>query len=151
MKNIIRLSFLAVLSVGILASCAKKDSTNNNPPAFVSSMSTTLNGTAWTAATVSGVANSGTIDISGTSSNSTQMLITMPSTATPGTYTPSLGGNYDVLYTMTSTDIYYISSGSLVVTSNSGGVVVGTFQGTMTDANSNSITCTGGAFNVKYQ
>ena len=138
--------------MGLLSSCAKKDNTTSPAATFTSTMSATFNGTAWTAASVTGGASSGTMAITGTNSNSTQILIEMPTTVTAGTYSPDLTGSYHVLYTASASDPYYISSGSIVVTSNANNIIKGTFSGTMTDVmGSSTMTCTNGAFSAKYQ
>ncbi len=144
--KIFKLSFLMILGISILSSCAKK----TTPPAPAGpSMSATIAGTNWSASSVSAVNSSGYVLISGSGANSSYITIEMPATATAMTDSlPSTTGTYAVGYATGSTS-YTMSKGALVITSNSGGTVSGTFSGTMTDGTTN-VTVTKGAFTAKY-
>jgi len=114
-------------------------------------MSATIGSTNWTATSVSAVSNSGFLVVAGVGAGNSTMGINMPSTATAGTDSvTSSQTTYSITYSDGSTS-YAMSKGVLVISSNSGGTVSGTFSGKMDDfSGSASINITKGAFTAKY-
>ncbi len=151
MKKILLFSSLAVLVISFSSSCKK--ATTNNPVSVTNSMSATINSIAWTAGTVTGTTNSGTLFISGINSGSgTGISMEMPSSTTAGTYTISNSSvNYVIGYS-SSTSSSIMTAGTLVVSSNANNTISGTFNGTLTDPVSmGTSTVSNGTYTVKYQ
>jgi hypothetical protein len=149
-KNLFKLSFLAVLGITLLASCAKKTTA---PPSNNPAMSATVNGTSWTAANVAASLNSGSVLVSGASAGSYPNLGLIISSTAPGTYQLSSTGNNGILYSKDANNSYASTSGSIVVTSYSNNIISGTFSGSCTNMSGGSdvLTITNGSFTAKVQ
>ena len=147
--KIFKLSFLMILAISVLSSCAKK--ATPAPAAPSQSMSATLNGTNWTASSVNSINNSGILGVVGSGSNGTSFEIELPASATASTDSLPSTGSYGILYA-TGSSSYAMSKGAIVVTSNAGNTISGTFSGTLTDISGSGspITVTNGAFTGKY-
>src|ERR1017187_5562570 len=126
MKNILRLSFLAAFGLIIFASCAKRTTPNITPSGTTSSMSGTFGGTKWKAATVTDSIGSGQLYAVGTSATNSSVLITIPENITASTYQYS-SGIYQIEYYYDATHYYFLNPGTLIISSNSNGVVEGSF------------------------
>jgi len=126
---------LSVLLVGLASSffsCAKKTTPPNNSP--TNSMTASISGTAWTAKTLSPVANSVDITIIGTATDGSDIEMVMPPTVKAGTYSFSQSGDYTIEYSNTVTT-FLVNGGSssiLTITSYSNKVMVGTFTASVT-------------------
>ena len=153
-KNILRLSFFSILGLAFLASCAKNNNTatgnNNNNNTYNPTLTATIGGSAWAPTSVSAGAVSGIVEIISKISGGTSFQVVFAYTS-PGTYQLYKSTNSYIAYVNGQTSTSYMStSGSIVVTSYSNHVMIGTFQGyclnlsTVTD----SISVTNGKFNV---
>lgn len=128
MKRLILSVLLAGLT-GFFFSCAKKNNPPNNSPS--NAMTASISGTAWTAKTLNPVANAVDITVTGTASDGSYMEMVMPPTVKAGTYTFSQSGDYTFQYSNTVTS-FLVNSGTLVITSYSNKVMVGTFTASVT-------------------
>lgn len=146
---------LLVLMVAPLLWSCSKDSNNNNSGG--NSMSAKVNGSAWTAdLSVQGNKSTGSpvvLTLAGTGSGS-QINITVSDYSGPGTYSTSNGLN--AIYTNTSTLAVYtanmaMGSGSVVVSSETNGLVQGTFSftGAQATGGTGSASITEGTFRIQ--
>ena len=148
MKRLI-LSLLLVGLTGFFFSCAKKTPAPNNSPS--NSMTASISGTAWTAKTLSPVANAVVITVTGTASDGSSMKMTMPPTVKAGTYSFSESGDYTFQYSNTVTN-FIVNSGSsstLTISSYSNNVMKGTFQASVTGGGVTK-TITSGSFTAIF-
>ena len=147
MKKIFQLSLFALLGIGLLSSCAKK---NNSTPTVTQSMSANVNGSDWAANSVSGTTGSNQISVVGTRSDGSQLGITMPVGISPGTYNLSYPGGYTVVFTF-SNGGFYSTDGQLIISSNSNNAISGTFSGDFsTITGGGQVPFTNGSFTAKY-
>ena len=142
-----KLIIFCVLSIGLLMSCTKKP---DNKPASTAPMSATINGTAWTAASVTGKNKTGDVEVAGTASDGSEMGLKMTTTA-PGTYTVD-ATNTAILYSKNASTNYVAVSGTIVISSFSNGVMTGTFSGSAPNlTNSSDVAAiTTGSFTVTF-
>ncbi len=149
MKNFKFIPLYSIMIVSLLAaSCAKKD--DSSKPASSAPMSATINGISWSAASVTGKNKTGDVEVAGTAADGSEMGIKM-ATTTPGTYTVD-AQNYAILYAKNASTNYVATSGTIVITSFSGGVMKGTFSGNAPNLTNQTdvSTITSGSFTVTF-
>jgi hypothetical protein len=151
MKNILKLSFLFILGLAVFASCAKRNPDNTPPSGTTNSMSGTIGGNAWTAATITVNVDTNLVEIDmiGTSSTNSYVAVELPEHIAAGTYDQNIG---TIEFYYDATHYYFLTTGTVKVTSNTGSVISGNFSGTMTNP-STMVTTTATAvnFTVKYK
>ena len=138
MKRLL-LSVLIIGLTGFFFSCAKKNPAPNNAP--TNSMTASISGTAWTAKTLSVVANMVDITITATAKDGSDIQMTMaPGVKAGNSYTFSQSGQYTFQYSNGVTN-FLVNSGTLMITSYSNKVMVGTFTASVTGGGvTNSVT-----------
>ena len=150
MKNILRLSFLAAMGLIIFASCTKRTTNNVVVAGTTSSMSGTFGGTKWVAATVTDTLSSGTLIATGVSATNSSVTITVPENITAATYQQS-SGIWQIEYYYDATHYYFLTTGTVIISSNANGVLSGSFSGTFTNpATAATLSATTASFTVKY-
>ena len=147
MKRLI-LPVLLVFGIGLFSSCAKKSNppANNTPTA---SMTASVSATAWTAKTVSAVANSVDITITGTSSDGSYMKFVLPPDIKAGTYALTESDNYTYQY-VTPVTAYIVTSGTITVTSYANKMMTGTFSASVSANGSGTKNITSGSFTALF-
>ena len=151
MKNILRLSFLFVLGFAVFASCTKR--TTDNPPSSgtTNSMTGTFGGTKWTAETIAVSIDTSlnTIIFAGTSATNSTVTVSISETITSGTYDQN---SATIEFYYDATHYYYLTAGTVKISSNTGGVIIGSFSGTMTNPSTGvTTTATAASFTIKYK
>lgn len=112
-------------------------------------MAATVSGTAWTAKTITPVANSVDVTVTGTSSDGSYMKFVMPPGVKAGTYTLSESGDYTYQY-ITPVTAYVVTSGTLTITSYANKTMTGTFSATVSANGSGTKTITAGSFTALF-
>ena len=159
MRNVKNL-FIALLFTPIFFSCKKSSSSsnNNNNNTTGSTMSATIDGSAWSATTVQGnksTANPVVLSVAGTG-NGNQINIAIPNYNGAGTYSFSTNMGMSVTYVNLSnpTSTYSANavqgSGSITISSDVNGVVEGSFNLTVvpTMGGGSSKSISGGSFRL---
>jgi len=145
----------AILAIGLFSSCTKKTVTPASTNTTVTpSMTAIVNGVAWAASDVTGLQNSGAVQIMGTLTSADQEMVIQMMASTPGTYTvDGLTTLFSYYYTNNGvTTVYQGNSGTIVVTSYTNGVIKGTYSGTATATSnvSDKVTVTNGTFTCQF-
>ena len=147
-KNILPLSFFSVLGMVLFIFSTKNNATPSTTNT-TSTLSATINGSLWTPITVSGSFSSGLVQIVGSAGISTfEVYITSTS---PGTYQLNKSSKSMIAYIQIQPrNTYSSTSGSIVVTSYSNNIMIGTFQGYCLNSvtTQDSVSVTNGAFSV---
>src|ERR1017187_6355312 len=153
-KNILFISFLSVLCMALLVSCAKKNTTpaGNNNNSYTSTFTATINGSHYTATAVSGIIRSGVVSIVSANAGDSIGFNILLTYTSPGTYqlNNSINPGQLVYINNKTSNTYHSTSGNIVVTSYANNVMIGTFQGYClnTGAAQDSVSVTNGAFNI---
>ena len=75
----------------------------------------------------------------------------VPANIAAGSYDQSTG-IYQIEYYYDATHYYFLTSGTVKISSNTGGVIIGSFTGTFTNPSSMAtLDATTASFTVKYQ
>ena len=156
MKQLTRL-FTTLMLSAVLFSC-KKDDNNNNAALGNGTMTAKVDGASFNASlAVQATKTSGILSFAGTGSDG-QINVAIPSYTGPATYTIGAPSAVTATYALTSspftayTASLVLGSGSIVITSETGGYVEGTFSFTASNASGGatvSKTITDGAFRIK--
>ncbi len=135
MKTYKIILMLLVSSTIFFSSCKKDEettdtNTNTNTTTTVTeSITATVDGVSWSAASVYESSYYGTITINGTASDGSVIGFGMPSSATTGKHDiTSMWDSYKVAYYNTAGDYEYTENGSITITSITSDVVKGTFE-----------------------
>jgi len=151
MKYIFRLSLLVIMGLAVFPSCSKRSPNNVSPAGPSNSMTGTFGGTKWTAATYADSVSSGQLYMEGTSSTNSFVSIQVPANITASTYQYS-SGIYQIEYYYDATHYYFLNPGTVIIASNSGGVISGSFSGTFTNpATGVTLTATTASFTMLYK
>lgn len=139
-----------------MLSCTKTDpKPAPNPQSFSAIVGVAgSNPSSWQTSSISSSSSGGTLLITATKSDGTSMVIKMPYPIALGTNYTQNWQTYNILFNIGGAT-YQPSLGQVGVTSNTNGVLVGTFTGTMHDytnsSNNTEIDITNGAFTVNVQ
>lgn len=137
-------------ALALLAGCGGGGNEDLTGPSSNGTMSATINGTAWSATTVTQASRAGNVLTIGGSNPSWQLLLTIPNVTAPGTYTVAATGGTMQLVQANAGGAAWTASmlggtGSLTVTTLSSTRAVGTFTFT---GNATAGTPAGGTRNV---
>jgi hypothetical protein len=159
MRNVKNL-FFALLFTPVFFSCKKSSSSSdNNNNTTGSSMSATIDGSAWSATTVQGnksTSNPVVLSVAGTG-NGNQINIAIPNYNGAGTYSFSTNTGMTVTYVNLSNPTATYSanaiqgSGSITISTDANGVVEGSFNLTVvpTMGGGNGKSISGGSFRLQ--
>jgi hypothetical protein len=134
----------------LLAGCGGGGNEDLTGPSSNGSMSATINGTAWSATTVTQASRAGNVLAIGGNNPSWQVLLTIPNVTAPGTYTVAASGGTMQLVQANAGGAAWTASilggqGTVTVTTLSAERAVGTFSFT---GNATAGTPAGGTRNV---
>lgn len=122
-----------------------------NPGANQEFFKAKVNGVEKTFGTIMPMNNGGKLVLSAMNVASQEtMSINMPENITAGTYTLETFSDYFATYMSFDGETASSDSGTLKITSNTGGWIKGTFSFTGTDMDDNPMTITNGEFSVEY-
>jgi len=142
---------------------ACKKTTPASTPSVNQAMSATINGTVLTADSIFSVSSAGFFIIGKRKLDSTGIKLAIPSSSSsPGTYQVGtyvlpngVVGGYSFIYGQNGNTGYGSTSGTIIITSNSNGIMAGTFEGSAKNIhninnNNDVVTITNGSFTVKH-
>ena len=146
-------AFFLLIPVALIGfSCTKK--TLNPISTSTNAMSASVNGASWTANSFSTITSPAFAIVGIRSSDGAQVEVTVPTGTTPGTYSINSLQYFDVTYTPNQSGnatTYFGRSGTIVISSYSNNVMVGTFSASCTDAtNTYTATVTNGNFTANF-
>jgi len=120
-------------------------------PTTTSTLSASINGTAWTTNSVYLFDVSGNYAITASKNDGTSIGLNMPDNITTGTYTFVPFGTYTAQYNANSSTYYQAQSGSIVIQTKTSTTMTGTFSfnGTNLANTSDQVTVTNGTFSVQ--
>ncbi len=158
MKNYTLLFFIILPGIISLNACVKKDN-NSSPLVTVKTwkMSATIAGKLWqtdsTGGSISTDSGVSTIVIDGATKGDSAIAIGLPDGVQPGTYDLGQGRGFNLAFVVPGAN-YVVSTGTLSVSTNSNNLIVGTFNGTVTEivgtSIGNNVIMTNGVFRISY-
>jgi len=121
-------------------------------------MSATIGGKLWQTDSVTGTISTdtgvSTILISGATKGDSAVAIGLQDGVQPGTYDLGIGQGFNLAFVVPGA-AYVVSSGTISVSSNSNNLIIGRFNGTVTEitgtAINSNITIANGVFRINYQ